>query len=135
MKLALITRKKECVFERVSENAIRGIFCCPLMPMTEQLNIVCGADIHQRFLITAILCRDSRMWANRFLMNINGLLTFKDWLISYDCQKVAVVSTGRFWIPIHMVLEGTVDVIVANAYRIKHTTKRRTDLKGSRMAR
>lgn len=99
--------------------------------MTDQLNIVCGADIHQRFLIATILCRDGRMWTNRFLMNINGLLTFKDWLMSYGCQKVAVESTGRFWVPIHMVLEGTVDVIVANAYKIKHTTKKKTDLKDS----
>jgi transposase len=64
-------------------------------------------------------------------MNINGLLAFKDWLMSYGCQKVAVESTGRFWIPINMVLEGTVDVIVANAYKIKHTTKKKTDLKDS----
>ena len=64
-------------------------------------------------------------------MNINGLLAFKDWLMSYDCQKVAVESTGRFWIPVHMILDGTVDVIVANAYKIKHTTKKKTDLKDS----
>lgn len=99
--------------------------------MTEKLNIVCGADIHQRFLIATILCRDGRTWTNRFLMNINGLLAFKDWLMSYGCQKVAVESTGRFWIPIHMILEGTVDVIVANAYKVKHTTKKKTDLKDS----
>ncbi|MDD1753133.1 MAG: IS110 family transposase [Methanotrichaceae archaeon] len=99
--------------------------------MTEQLNIVCGADIHQRFLIATILCRDGRTWTNRFSMNINGLLDFKTWLLSYGCQKVAVESTGRFWIPVHMVLEGTIDVIVANAYKIKHTTKKKTDLKDS----
>ena len=62
--------------------------------MTEQLNIVCGADIHQRFLMATILCRDGRTWTNRFLMNINGLLAFKDWLMSYGCQKVTVESTS-----------------------------------------
>jgi len=45
-------------------------------------------------------------------------------VVSYGRQKVAVESTDRFWIPIHMVLEGTVGVIVANAYKIKHTTKK-----------
>jgi transposase len=64
-------------------------------------------------------------------MNVNGLLDFKAWLMSYGCQKVAVESTGRFWIPVHMILDGTVDVIVANAYKIKHTTKKKTDLKDS----
>jgi transposase len=64
-------------------------------------------------------------------MNVNGLLDFKAWLMSNGCQKVAVESTGRFWIPVHMILDGTVDVIVANAYKIKHTTKKKTDLKDS----
>lgn len=99
--------------------------------MTDQLNIVCRADIHQRFLVATILCRDGRTWSSRFLMNIQGLLDFKSWLISYGCQKVAVESTGRFWIPVHMILEGTIDVIVANAYKIKHTPKKKTDLKDS----
>jgi transposase len=99
--------------------------------MTDQLNIVCGADIHQRFLVATILCRDGRTWTNRFLMNLNGLLDFKSWLTSYGCQKVAVESTGRFWIPVHMILEGTIDVIVANAYKIKHTPGKKTDLKDS----
>ena len=64
-------------------------------------------------------------------MNLNGLLDFKSWLISHGCQRVAVESTGRFWIPVHMILEGTIDVIVANAYKIKHTPKKKTDLKDS----
>lgn len=99
--------------------------------MTDQLNIVCGADIHQRFLVATILSRDGRTWTCKFLMNINGLMDFKSWLISYGCQKVAIESTGRFWIPVHMILEGTIDVIVANAYKIKHTPKKKTDLKDS----
>lgn len=64
-------------------------------------------------------------------MNLNGLLDFKSWLLSFGCQKVAVESTGRFWIPVHMILEGTIDLIVANAYKIKHTPKKKTDLKDS----
>jgi hypothetical protein len=103
--------------------------------MTEQLNIVCGADIHQRFLIATILCRDGRTWTNRFLVNINGLLAFKDWLMSYGCQKVTVESTGRFWIPIHLVLEGTVDMIVANAFKVKHAAKKKTRSQRLRIAR
>lgn len=99
--------------------------------MIDQLNIVCSADIHQRFLVANILSRDGRTWSNRFLMNLNGLLDFKSWLISHECQKVAVESTGRFWIPVHMIIEGSVDVIVANAYKIKLIPKKKTDLKDS----
>jgi hypothetical protein len=42
------------------------------------------------------------------------------------CQKVAGESTGRFWIPVHMILEGSIDIVVANAYEIKHTSKKKT---------
>jgi len=64
-------------------------------------------------------------------MDLNSLLDFKSWLVSHGCQKVAVESTGQFWIPVHLILEGTIDVIVANAYKIKHTPKKKTDLKES----
>ena len=35
--------------------------------------------------------------------------------------------TGLYWIPIHAVLEGAIDLIVANAYKIKHIPGRKTD--------
>lgn len=40
---------------------------------------------------------------------------------------MAIESTGIYWHPIHAVLEGKVDLIVANAYKIKHTPGRKTD--------
>jgi transposase len=43
-------------------------------------------------------------------------------------QQVAIESTGVYWIPIHAVLEGTADLTVANAYRIKHIPGRKSDL-------
>jgi Transposase len=35
------------------------------------------------------------------------------------------------WIPIHAVLEDTIDLIVANAYKIKHTPRRKNDISDS----
>ncbi len=43
------------------------------------------------------------------------------------CEAVAVESTGSYWIPIYHVLEGHVNLIVANAYKIKHIPGRKTD--------
>lgn len=40
-------------------------------------------------------------------------------------------STGHFWIPVHAALEGVVELIVANAYKIKHTLGRKTDVADS----
>lgn len=99
--------------------------------MEKQLNIVCGADIHKKFLVATILSREGIRHFNRFLMTIDGLVEFREWVIGNCCERVAVESTGRYWVPVHSILEGTVEVIVANAYKIKHIPGRKTDLNDS----
>jgi transposase len=96
--------------------------------METQKNRVCGADIHKKFLIATILSRDGTKITKRFGMILDDLLEFKNWVIENQCEQVAVESTGTYWIPIHAVLEGSVDLIVANAYKIKHTPGRKTDI-------
>jgi transposase len=58
-------------------------------------------------------------------------MRFKIWVMENQCEKVAIESTGSYWIPIHGILEGTIDLIVANAYKIKHTPGRKTDISDS----
>jgi transposase len=99
--------------------------------MEKQWNKVYGADIHKRFLIATIISRDGIRIVNRFGMTIDDLLKFKNWVIENQCEQVAVESTGTYWIPIHAVLEGTIDLIVANPYKIKHTPGRKTDINDS----
>ncbi len=48
-----------------------------------------------------------------------------------DCPVIAIESTGIYWIPIHTVLEGIIEVQVANAYNIKHIPGRKTDIRDS----
>jgi transposase len=96
--------------------------------MEKQWNIVCGADIHKKFLIATILSRDGTKTTRRFGMTLDDLLTFKNWVIENGCEQVAVESTGTYWVPIHTVLEGSVGLIVANAYKIKHTPGNKNDL-------
>ena len=99
--------------------------------MEKQRNKVCGADIHKRFLIATILSRDGTKITNRFGMTLDGILKFKNWVMENQCEMVVVESTGTYWIPIHAVLEGTMDLIVANAYKIKHIPGRKTDISDS----
>ncbi|MDD1741992.1 MAG: IS110 family transposase [Methanotrichaceae archaeon] len=81
--------------------------------METQRNKVCGADIHKKFLVATILSRDGTKSSNRFCMTIDDLLRFKNWVMENQCEQVAVESTGTYWIPIHSVLEGTIDLIVS----------------------
>jgi transposase len=59
------------------------------------------------------------------------IIKFKEWVIENNCEQVAVESTGVYWVPIHTVLENKIEVIVANAFKIKHTPGRKTDMRDS----
>ena len=100
--------------------------------METQKNIVCGADIHKKFIIATILSRDETKISGRFGMTLDEIVRFKEWVISNNCEAVAIESTGVYWIPIYTVLEGSVEVILANAYKIKHTPGKKTDKRDSK---
>jgi transposase len=99
--------------------------------MEPQRNKVCGIDVHKRFLIATIISRDGNKDIQRFSTTLEDLLKFRDWVSDNECEQVAIESTGIYWHPVHAVLEGKVDLIVANAYKIKHTPGRKTDISDS----
>ncbi len=88
--------------------------------MERQLNKVCGADIHKKFLVATILSRDGTKVTDRFDMALDDLLKFKDWVRENQCEQVAIESTRVYWVPLYSVLEDCISVIVANPYKIKH---------------
>jgi len=99
--------------------------------MEKQRNKVCGADIHKKFLVATILSRDGTKSSGRFGMTLDEIFRFKEWVIENNCEQVAVESTGVYWVPIHTVLEEKIEVIIANAYKIKHIPGRKTDMRDS----
>ncbi len=80
---------------------------------------------------STIFSRDGTKTSERFGMMLDGILKFKDWVVANNCEQVAVESTGVYWVPMYTVLEDKIEVIVANAYKIKHTPGRKTDLRDS----
>jgi transposase len=90
-------------------------------------NVCCGADIHKKFLIATILLLDGTKLTKRFSIDLKSLFEFRNWVKANGCEVVAVESTGSYWVPIYRVLEGHVDLIVANAYKIKNVPGRKTD--------
>ena len=95
--------------------------------MSGKREIACGVDVHNRFIVATILSSDGLKLQDRFETNLEELLRFKDWLKDNGCHKVALESTGNYWLPIYHVLEGSVNFILANAYQIKHIPGRKTD--------
>jgi len=131
----IISRMHECVFERVWENVpFEDDNICPYQEqnkMEKQKNIVCGADIHKKFIMATILSRDGNKIRGRFGMTLDEILRFKEWVINNNCEAVAIESTGIYWVSIYTVLEGNIEVILANAYKVKHTPGRKTDKRDS----
>jgi transposase len=95
--------------------------------MSGKREIACGVDVHNKFIVATILSSDGLKLQARFDTNLECLLNFKYWLKENGCHKVALESTGNYWLPIYNVLDGSVNFILANAYQIKHIPGRKTD--------
>jgi transposase len=95
--------------------------------MSGKREIACGVDVHNKFIVATILSSNDLKLQDRFDTTLDDLFRFKHWLKENGCHKVAVESTGNYWIPIYNVLEGSVNFILANAYQIKHIPGRKTD--------
>jgi transposase len=95
--------------------------------MSGKREIACGVDVHSKFILATIISSDGLKLQDRFETSLDDLLKFKSWLMENGCHKVALESTGNYWLPIYHVLEGSVNFILANAYQIKHIPGRKTD--------
>jgi transposase len=96
--------------------------------MLPQKSTACGIDIHKDFFVSAIVNRDGSTRIERFDHTQDGLLSLKSWVLAAQCPVVAMESTGNYWRPLYITLEGSVELILANAYVIKRIPGRKTDI-------
>ena len=57
-----------------------------------------------------------------------ALLALSDWLEERGCTHVAMEATGVYWKPVWHVLEGSFELVLANAMHIKNVPGRKTDV-------
>jgi transposase len=93
----------------------------------------CGLDVHQATVVACLLTGEPgalpRKQVRTFSAMTGGLIELRDWLISAGCTLVAMEATGVYWKPVHNILEGHFDLVVANARHIKAVPGRKTDVK------
>jgi transposase len=53
----------------------------------------------------------------------------REWLRAEGCTHVALESTGVYWKPVYAILEGALEIVVANAQHVKKVPGRKTDVK------
>src|SRR5438128_5954516 len=90
-----------------------------------------GLDVHQQ---TVVAC--ARTGAGKavtydvrtFGTTTAELLAWSDWLAGKGCTQVARESTGVYWKPVWHVLEGTGELVLANAMHIRNIPGRKSDV-------
>ena len=90
-------------------------------------NVVCGIDVHKKFLVAALITADGDSIFERFPNSQSGLLALLQWLLHHGCQLVAAESTGVYWYPLFLALEDHMEALIANPRQIKAIPGWKTD--------
>jgi transposase len=88
----------------------------------------CGLDVHAQTVV-ACLFKEGHKTTRTFSTMTGQLLSLADWLVSEECQKVAIESTGIYWRPVFNILEGLMPVMLVNARHVKAVPGRKTDVR------
>lgn len=93
----------------------------------------CGLDVHQATVVACLLVlrKDGRVHkqVRIFGTTTRELVSLREWLLAEGCTHAAMESTGVYWKPVYAVLEGALEIVVANAYHVKNVPGRKTDVK------
>lgn len=91
-----------------------------------------GLDVHKKTVVACVIIpAPTRGWhkeTRTFNTMTADLLALSDWLESLAVTHVALESTGEYWRPVFNILEGSFEVLLANAQHIKAVPGRKTDV-------
>jgi transposase len=90
-----------------------------------------GLDVHQQTVVACVRLASGpavHTEVRTFGTTTAELLALAEWLATHGCTHAAMESTGVYWKPIWHVLEGQVDLILANALQIRSVPGRKSDV-------
>src|SRR5215212_1046553 len=90
-----------------------------------------GLDVHQQTVVACARVASGssvQQDVRTFGTATADLLALADWLTAHGCTHVAMESTGVYWRPVWHVLEGQVELVLANAAHIRNVPGRKTDV-------
>jgi transposase len=92
-----------------------------------------GLDVHKKTIVACVLHSRPSVATSKltrtFGATLDELERLRDWLLAEGCTHVGMEATGVYWKPVHNVLEGHLELLVANAEHIKVLKGRKTDVK------
>jgi transposase len=76
-----------------------------------------GLDVHKDTIVACVRCVSApeHHEVRSFESTTSGLLALADWLASHGCTHVAMEATGVYWKPVWHILEGSFELVLANA--------------------
>jgi transposase len=90
-----------------------------------------GLDVHQHTVVAcargvtgATITHDVRTFGT----TTQALVALSDWLTAHGCTHVAMESTGVYGKPVWHVLDGSVELVLANAMHIRNIPGRKSDV-------
>ncbi len=90
-----------------------------------------GLDVHKDSVVACarvVAAKGVEQHVETFATATAALLRLSDWLTGYGVTHVAMEATGVYWRPVWHVLEGSFDLVLANAMHIKNVPGRKTDV-------
>jgi transposase len=91
-----------------------------------------GLDVHKKTVVAAIRLVEGNKVITEvrtFPTTTAGLLALSDWISENGCTHVAMEATGVYWKPVwHVLSDGEVELILANAAHVKNVPGRKTDV-------
>ena len=93
----------------------------------------CGLDVHKKSVVACLIVPgptgSPRKHVRTFGTMTADVLELSDWLMSAAVTHVAMESTGVYWKPMWNLLEGSFELVLANARHIKAVPGRKTDVR------
>ena len=93
-----------------------------------------GIDVHKKQITVCLRLAEPagvRREIREFGTTTRELLSLLDWLTGQRITHAVMESTGAFWKPVYNILEGSVEMLLANAQHLKTVPGRKTDIKDS----
>jgi transposase InsO family protein len=93
----------------------------------------CGLDVHQKTIVACFLASGAKGHVVKEIRTFStmtpDILALADGLTAQGCTHIAMESTGVYWKPIYNLLEGSFELLVANAHHLKSVPGRKTDVR------
>src|SRR6266705_7182023 len=92
----------------------------------------CGLDVHKKVIVACLLVLDHHSELSREIRKFGtmtkDLLDLLDWLRQAGCTHVAMEATGIYWKPVWHILEGELQLLLANPAHIRNVPGRKSDV-------